>query len=299
MEGLLSQISGTVTLRPYFVAFFMTYLLACSLHLGVKRALIFAIVGYLIAWLSEVSSIHNGIPYGFYHYIESTRGRELWVAGIPFMDSMSFVFLSYASYSMALASVSPILIRGGIYVLENRKIRRCMTVRLLGALFFTYLDVIIDPVALRGHKWFLGQIYGYPAGGSYFGVPISNFVGWFIVGFFLIYALQLIDAILYWRRVRDWFGRRLTWRYLVGPVLYVSVVIFNLTVAFLIGEFTIFWAGVFVALLPIVLVALTITTRSRMASEQAVMSHLADFPQAFVPARSLALLRSKRSHYPE
>ncbi len=120
---LLLQILGTVVLRPYFVAFFLAYFLACSLHLGVLRAIIFAIAGYAIAWLSEFSSIHCGFPYGYYYYIEATRGRELWVLGVPFMDSMSFVFLSYASYSLALMAVSPLIRLGGIYVLENRKIR--------------------------------------------------------------------------------------------------------------------------------------------------------------------------------
>ena len=30
-----------------------------------------------------------------------------------------------------------------------------------------------------GDRWFLGRMYYYPEGGIYFGVPLSNFVGWF------------------------------------------------------------------------------------------------------------------------
>jgi len=104
---LFHQIAGTILLRPYFVAFFLAYFFACTLHLGLKRAFLFAIAGYCIAWAAEYSSIHNGIPYGLYYYIPRTqRVRELWVLGIPFMDSMSFVFLSYASYSLALFALS-------------------------------------------------------------------------------------------------------------------------------------------------------------------------------------------------
>jgi Carotenoid biosynthesis protein len=44
------------------------------------------------------------------------------------------------------------------------------------------LDVVIDPLAVRGDRWFLGRIFYYPEGGVYFGVPVSNFVGWMIVG---------------------------------------------------------------------------------------------------------------------
>ena len=44
------------------------------------------------------------------------------------------------------------------------------------------LDVVIDPLAARGDRWFLGRIFYYPDGGVYFGVPLSNFAGWVVVG---------------------------------------------------------------------------------------------------------------------
>jgi putative membrane protein len=286
METLLSQTLGTITLRPYFVAFLLAYFLACTLHLGLKRALLFAVAGYVIAWASECSSIHNGIPYGHYYYTYQTKGRELWVLGVPFMDSMSFVFLSYASYSVALFTISPAIRRGGVYLLESRKIRHSLRVRLLGALFCMYLDVIIDPVALRGDKWFLGQIYGYPDKGIYFGIPIANFVGWFVVGFLLIHTLQLIDRLLSARRVKDFSGAACTWRYLPGPALYLSIIIFNLSVTFLIGEHNLLWAGILIVLLPVLLcVSLTRTRLHGVAPDKAIVAHLEDFPGAVVPER--------------
>lgn len=280
MISILSQILGTITLRPYFVVFLLVYLFACTLHLGLKRAFLFVVVGYIIAWVSEYSSIHNGIPYGHYYYICQTKGRELWVLGVPFMDSMSFVFLSYASYSMALFAMSPLIRQGGIYLLENRRLRHSLKVRLLGALFCMYLDVIIDPVALQGNKWFLGQIYGYPVDGVYFGIPISNFIGWFVVGFFLIYALQLIDRLLTTKGVKDIFGATCTWRYLIGPGLYLSIIIFNLSVTLIIKEYNLFWAGIFIMVLPLVLFILLIRTRlSNVLPDEAIKAHLEDFPE--------------------
>ena len=44
------------------------------------------------------------------------------------------------------------------------------------------LDVVIDPLAVRGDRWFLGRIFYYAEAGVYFGVPLSNFAGWLIVG---------------------------------------------------------------------------------------------------------------------
>jgi len=283
---LFDQIAGTILLRPYFVAFLLAYFFACTFHLGLKRALLFAAAGYCIAWTSEYSSIHNGIPYGLYHYIHTTRGRELWVLGVPFMDSMSFVFLSYASYSLALFALSPAIRDRGIYLLENNAIRHSMKVRLLGALFCMCLDVIIDPVALQGSRWFLGQIYGYTERGIYFGIPISNFIGWFIVGFFLIYALQLIDRFLTAKSVRECFCAACTRRYLLGPALYLSVIVFNLSVTFIIGEYTLFWTGTLIVLLPLTLFVLIQRIRlDRAIPDEAIEAHLRDFPEAVIPGR--------------
>jgi putative membrane protein len=280
---LLPLLLNTVLLRPYVFAFFLIYLLGCSMHLGVKRAVLFIIAGYLIAWLSEYSSIHNGFPYGYYYYIEQTKGREIWVFGVPFMDSMSYVFLAYASYSMALLVISPILPKGVLYLLETRKIRSSLYARVLGALFFVYLDIIIDPVALQGHKWFLGQIYGYPGKGVYFGIPVSNFAGWLIVGFFMIYALQRIDGYLDRKETKDYVGYEYPWRYLIGPALFLGVLVFNLCVTFAIGDHHLGWTGIFIVLLPLFLVySITRLKRSPQEHGEALKAHLEDFPRVVI-----------------
>jgi len=265
MADLFSQILGTITLRPYFVAFLVAYLVACSLRLGVRQALFFALIGYSIALASEYSSIHTGIPYGRYHYLWQTKGRELWVFGVPFMDSMSFVFLSYASYSVALFGVSSGA-RAGIDRPGDEKALYSLKVRLLGALLCMYLDVIIDPVALKGSKWFLGQLYGYDGDGAYFGIPVSNFAGWFVVAFLLIYAMQVIDRLTIRKRPRREEGRKGGLRYLMGPALYLSILIFNLSVTLAIGEHNLFWADIMIALMPLVLFALLVGERLRGAA---------------------------------
>jgi uncharacterized membrane protein len=288
MESFPALFFGTIVLRPYVFVFLAVYLIGCSLHLGLKRALLFGAAGYLITLLSEYSSIHNGFPYGLYYYVEHTRGKEVWVLGVPLMDSLSYVFLAYASFSMALLVISPVFFVSGVpYLLETRKIRGSLPARTLGALFMVYLDIIIDPVALRGGKWFLGQIYGYPAGGVYFGVPVSNFIGWLFVGFLLIWALQKIDAYLNEKKVRDYKGYRFPWRYVVGPALYVGVLLFNMWVTFSVGEYTLGWVDVFIVLLPgaILYSAIRSKTVHGGSLDVAVEGHLRDFPQAQLPSR--------------
>lgn len=277
---------NTITLRPYVFIFLLTYFIGCSLHLGLKRAALFCVAGYFITWLSEYSSIHNGFPYGHYYYIERTRAEEVWVFGVPFMDSISYVFLAYASYSMALLVTSPIQFAKRVfYLLETREGRYSFSTRVLAAVFLVYLDIIIDPVALRGDKWFLGQIYGYPEGGSYFGVPISNFAGWFAVGFVLIYALQKIDKYLERKNSRDYCGYRYPWRYVIGPALYLGIMLFNLSVTFFIQEYTLGWTGIFILLLPAILLCSILKLKLKDGNlKNALAVHLRDFPGAVVSA---------------
>ena len=76
-------------MRPYVFAFLAAYLVAAVLHLGWRSTLWFTVVGYLIAFASEFSSINTGFPYGWYYYIDVTKDQELWIAGVPFFDSLS------------------------------------------------------------------------------------------------------------------------------------------------------------------------------------------------------------------
>lgn len=280
MESLAGLLFGTIALRPYVFIFLLVYLIGCSLHLGLKRAVSFCVAGYFVTWLSEYSSIHNGFPYGYYIYAGTTMGRELWILGVPFMDSLSYVFLAYASFSLALLAVSPVrLEKKVIYILETKGLRYSLKTTVLGALFMTCLDVIIDPVALRGERWFLGKIHEYPAGGVYFGVPISNFAGWFLVGFILIMTLQRIDKYL--GEAGDITGYRFSWRYLIGPALYYSVLLFNLCITFFIGEYAMAGTGFFIV---VCLTTLLLYSKVRLSSggeaEAALSAHLNDFPMA-------------------
>jgi putative membrane protein len=65
MEHIFQIAVGTVTMRPYVFAFLSVYLVAAVLHLGWRKTLWFTIVGYLVSFASEFSTINTGIPYGW------------------------------------------------------------------------------------------------------------------------------------------------------------------------------------------------------------------------------------------
>lgn len=279
MEDVLSIAVGTVTMRPYVFAFFAAYLVAAVTHLGWKKTIYFTLAGYLISFLSEFSSINTGFPYGWYYYIEATKNMELWIAGVPFFDSLSYVFLAYCSYSTALLVVSPVKTRRWDFVtLETRSIRKSFSVLLLGSLFQAFLDIIIDPVALQGHRWFLGRIYGYREAGYHFGVPFSNYAGWWLVSAVMIFALQRIDFRLDKRGGKPAGVCSFPFRALFGPLLYLSVLIFNLALTLIIGENLMAMTGIFIFTLPVAISVVLIIRRANRYSRDELAEHLRDYP---------------------
>lgn len=271
---------GTFTMRPYVFAFFAAFLLACVPHIGWSRTIKFTVAGYLIAFSSEWLSINTGFPYGWYYYIDSTSARELWIAGVPFFDSLSYIFLAYCSYATALFILSPLKAwRWNMATLETRKIRRSFSALLLGAALQTFLDVIIDPVALQGSRWFLGQIYGYREHGIHFGVPLSNYGGWFLTSIFLVGAFQLIDAR---RRSEDMpeGSLALPFRSLLGPILYLSVLVFNISMMLIIGEQFMALCGLLIYALPVLMVVILALRRVNRYSREELGEHLRDYPSS-------------------
>jgi len=282
MLHFLQLLFSTVWLRPYVFVFLLVYLLAATAHLGIRKTLVFACWAYLVAFLCEYSSTRNGFPFGYYCYLETTRDKEIWIAQVPFMDSLSFIFLAYISYSMALFFLSPLHIsREDVFLLDTREERHALPTLVLAVVLFVLLDIVIDPLALRGDRWFLGQIYTYPSQGIYFGVPLTNFAGWILVGILILYPFQLLDY--YWGE-RSWFrsGLRLYFPFslLLGPLLYYAVVIFNIGITFWIGEYLLGLVGCFIHGPLALLFGLQFWKKKNRASLSDLRRHLEDFPSS-------------------
>ncbi len=269
MFHFIQLITGTVALRPYVFIFLLAYLFIALTHMGWKKTALFTVLAYTVAFVCEWSSAvaGTGFPFGLYRYLDATRDRELWIAGVPFMDSLSFTFLAYVSWE--LATVLRGKVQAGptdVRVMNHDRARRKWSVTLLAAFLMMSLDIIIDPVALQGERWFLGKIYYYPEGGSYFGVTIANFIGWFFVCF-VILRLQLLAELFLWG---DGRGSRIPVGVVdypykaLGPVaLYFGILAFNLFMTFRIGEKTMGYAGVFITLPLLLMVMMALSRNGR------------------------------------
>jgi putative membrane protein len=241
MTDLLALLWGTVCLRPYIFAFLAAHAWTAVRWLGARRAAALTGIVWAVAFAAEWTSTRVGFPFGPYVYTEATRGRELFLGNVPFMDSLSFTFLAWASYALALLLTQGAG-RGDTPALARRTAPATLA---LAVACFVLIDVIIDPLAVRGDRWFLGKIFEYPDGGAYFGVPLANFGGWAVVG--------ALGFALYAALDRRWDARgrplpargaaALPW----GAALWFAVAAFNLLITFAIGEVALGCAGLAIA----------------------------------------------------
>lgn len=124
-------------------------------------ALRIALAGWA-GWASEWIGIHTGFPFGRYDYTDALGPA---VAGAPLAMIPAWILL--AGYARAI--VGPL------------RICNPWAAAILGACWMTAVDLVIDPLAAGP----LGY-WHWAEPGFYFGIPATNFLGWFAVSTLLL-----------------------------------------------------------------------------------------------------------------
>lgn len=169
-SNLLAIDSFLVTALLFIIAIFHG-----TERYGKKNIMIFFLITWIVSFSLENLSIATGFPFGFYHY-SSTLG----LLTVPIIIIFAYFSIGYLSWML-----SHILTGQYSQELEGKQI---FIVPFIAAFIMVMWDLTVDPISstLQG-LW----TWTYP--GAYFGVPISNFFGWFLVVylFFQIFALYI------------------------------------------------------------------------------------------------------------
>ncbi len=229
---LATLLWGTLALRPYVVAFLVVFMIAASRDLGPMRAAGFFAWGWVVAFVAEWASTRIGVPFGLYAYTGDTAGLELFVSNVPLFTPLSFPFLAYGAFCVSRQTL------GGRCRSDCNgapKAAGAIGLISLSGLLMMFLDVVIDPLAVRGDRWFLGRIFYYPDEGIYYGVPVSNFVGWAVVGWLIVGGYVWVT--------REGRPAGSPW---AGIGLYYAVLAFNVAITLGIGELGLAGVGILV-----------------------------------------------------
>jgi putative membrane protein len=143
---------------------------------GRRAILIFFAISLTVGNAFENLGIRTGFPYGHYYFTDLMGPK---FAGIPVLLGLAYVGMAYLSWIVAGA-----ILGGGVRVEGRRRI----TLPLLAALIIMVWDLCQDPVwSTILHAWVWAD------GGAYFGVPLTNFFGWYLTVYviFQLFALYL------------------------------------------------------------------------------------------------------------
>ncbi len=147
--------------------------------LGLWHWLSFMIPAIALSLGSELLGTSTGFPFGEYRYLS---GLGYKIAGlVPFTIPLSWFYLGFSAYIIALAGLSRLEIKNWICQLGAI---------ICGALCLTSWDFVLDPAMSQAPIPF--WVWDQP--GAFFGMPYQNFAGWMGTG-----IIFMTVATLFWR----------------------------------------------------------------------------------------------------
>lgn len=129
----------------------------------------FAIV-IVLSYLAEFLGSSTGIPFGKYHY---TGLLQPQLAGVPLLIPLAWMMMLPPAWAIAKT------------ILGESRPRWAFV--LLSALAFTAWDLFLDPQMVGWGFW----VWETP--GAYFGIPLSNYLGWIVVSAIITLAVNPKD----------------------------------------------------------------------------------------------------------
>jgi putative membrane protein len=182
-------------------------LLYGTLALGYRRTLLFLVLSAGIGFIAEAVSVNRVGAFGSNYVYQYT---PLMAAEVPLLIPLYWAVFIYTSYNLATALL--VWIGVGKPHRDHHNWYLLPFLILLDGLAVTAIDLVMDPVIVNSPDWRLVS-WRWLDGGEYFGVPIGNFLGWFIV------ALSASGLFRIFEYVAPPYHAKLKQSYYILPVI--------------------------------------------------------------------------------
>ncbi len=141
---------------------------------GWRNMVAFILITWVLAFIAEDLGVHTGVIFGAYQY---SNQFGLMLDQVPMLILVAYFTAGYASLTIAR------LISG---ITDVPRGWRLVVLAAAGSIVMVGWDLAMDPsTSVIGGEWI------WTKGGNYFGIPLQNYWGWFILNF-LIYAVYLL-----------------------------------------------------------------------------------------------------------
>jgi len=207
LPRFVPALATTVDIAIGVIAAFAFALVHGAIRYGVRGLIVFVVICLVVSNIMENASIRTGFPFGHYYYT-ANLGPKLFL--VPALIGPAYFGAGYLAWTLANV------------VLHEADRRRDMTsivgLPIVAAFMMTSWDLCFDPSSSTvAHNWI------WLNGGGYFGVPLVNYLGWFLTVFlfyqlFAVYlagrpgSVQIGQNKIYWYQA--------AWFFLVMAVAY-------------------------------------------------------------------------------
>ena len=147
---------------------------------GLKRMVMFVVMISLVSWGYETLSIMTGFPFGHYHYTDILGPK---IGLVPIIIMPAYFAVGYLAWVIAHS------------LLEKKEAALAdldmLFIPAVAAFIMVLWDICMDPINSTITKMWI-----WHDGGGYFGVPLTNYLGWYlcVFTFYLIFAITLKNA---------------------------------------------------------------------------------------------------------
>ena len=171
----------TLVLSIIFVVVSTAFLIIHGrLTYGWRGLLVFSALTLFISNAMENLSILTGFPFGHYHY-SSNLGPKLFL--VPILIGPAYLTVGYMAWTLAGVLLNMRKPGGGPFGL--------VALPVVASFVMVFWDLALDPSSSTYR-----QSWIWEDGGGYFGVPLSNFLGWYLT----VYLFFQAFAIYVWRK---------------------------------------------------------------------------------------------------
>ncbi len=149
-----------------------------ALIFGYREIFLLMGISFIVSYGAEIIGTNTGLIFGKYHYTDKSCPLPSF-RGVPLCYPIAWCGLIYAGLWQA------------IIILSNDTpgiIKLSWPLLITTAALVTLVDIILDPVAVDEQRWVWNRQ------GRYYGVPITNFIGWFITALAIITIFYLING---------------------------------------------------------------------------------------------------------
>lgn len=146
-----------------------------SLSYRLRDLLVFSVITLVVSNIFENMSVLTGFPFGHYYYTD-LLGPKLFL--VPMLIGPAYLGTAYLAWTIAR------VISGAVH--SPLAGHLTFTVPLLAAFMMVSWDLAFDPIFAT-----INSAWVWQDGGSYFGVPFSNFMGWLLTTFVFLQLFAL------------------------------------------------------------------------------------------------------------